>query len=183
MPSNSSVEGKVTSYQNLSFAKTIVIGDNSDILKRIIFVLSYFLCFSNHSTHSHFSNNMNDLSGQTNISRVNENYTNAADDVRIVPLNSILDNNKDVKTFGDIKETLETKNDKPFLACNLDLSMPNHLQKKVSFMVGSSNDISIATKHPDNIHNKESPTKVDKSDGHNLPRVRIVSVPKSIRLV
>ena len=165
-----SKKGESLAKPHLKYSKTVLISENSDMLKRLIFVLSYFVRLTrrckdmNVSTNSSFQSLDSGSDGIDNV----DNHSDSEN--QIVALSTFLNNTKfqniDMETrkprtlsYGT-QEALSSIDKE-----SIDHFPTNDLQHKVSFLVGNSDgscntEVRLTSKTQEDENRKEYNLKI-----------------------
>ena len=169
---------------NSALSKTIILSSDSTILKRLIFVLTYFVRPRSFENDLHFSENKKDVP----IDKVMHDIHLANEKVQfsnvcsIVNLSSIVDGNKDREYSGQHESSFPYNNVDDLKSSSSNQTMET--ERKVSFVVGAFQDNSnkhekrCITKHDDYMKSKNGKDDIEKEE-----QVLLVSLPKFIRCV
>ena len=173
---------------NPRFSKTILISSDPNMLKSLIFVLSYFIRSGNFDQCSHSLENEQDVAStkrSNHDDHCNEKENRSSNVQSLVPLHSLLHRNSAVdgiitdgknqnESVGQLDDSLNEKH----------LSSNRTSEKKVSFIVGAPVD-SSSQNYERNMENPENKS-ISKNVNSTLDKPRHVFLcpfPKSLRLV
>lgn len=166
---------------NLPLAKTILLSSDSNILKRLIFVLTYFIRSRNFENELHFSENEQDGSmEQVMHDHLNNKTIQFSTVSSIVNLSSIVEGNKYQEYSGQFNSSSPCTNVDEIKSDSLNEI--KETERKVSFVVGAFQDNSnkhekvCITKHDNHMKSKNRNDDIEKEE-----QVLLVSLPKSIR--
>ena len=153
-------------------------GEDSKILKRVIFVLSYFVRLANRSEHLSNTNIMNSESGENN--QLDNSDKNIPSDIKTIPLNSIMYGKE---TFENCTtKLLQIRKNETNNISTQDSSLShesNQLQKKVSFTVGATSETSNTTIYSTNSNKKESLQEDNTTACLKTQQALMVSLPNT----
>ena len=180
-----SIKIKEEAYQKVVPSKTIIIGEDSEKLKRLVYVFSYFIRLGGPSMKlgSLTKNNDCDLWRKNPDDNQNHDKNIASDVHTAVPLNSFLDQNK-VAGETSTTKTIPSKKDQTLNISQEDFSSAsrsNHLQKKVSFIVGATTDIPKTAENMATLYHKLPLKEIKRTIDDNKKYALIISLPNSIR--
>ena len=166
---------------NSALSKTIILSSDSTILKRLIFVLTYFVRSSSFENDLHFSENEeNDPMDKVIHDPHLNNEKNQFSNVRsIVNLSSIVDGNKEREYSGQYETSFPCTNADDRKSASLNEI--KETEKKVSFVVGAFED--NPNKHEKRCftkHDNYMKSKNGRNDNEKEEQVLLVSLPKFI---
>ena len=165
-----SKKGESLATMHSKYSKTVLISDNSDLLKRLIFVLCYFVRLTrkckelNFSTNSSFQPLNSGSDGIDNIDKHSDSEN------QIVTLSTFISNTKlqniDMATRTPRTLSYQTQDALSFIDKeSIDNFPSNDLQHKVSFVVGNSDgsfesEVRLTNKTQEDKNRKEYNVKI-----------------------
>lgn len=169
---------------NSALSKTIILSSDSTILKRLIFVLTYFVRSRNFENDLHFSENEDDgpMEKVMHDPELNNEKTQCSNVLSIVNLSSIVNGNKEQEYLGQYESSFPCNYVDEIKSASLNET--KETEGKVSFVVGAFPDNSnkhekrCITKNDDYMKSKNGKDYIEKEE-----QVLVVSLPKFIRCV